>query len=1016
MNTRLLLLFLLGILFRPLHAADFEQDSLANFWSAVLPEATPYDPLQLEECLKKIAALPVRAVDLQPAAICDLEGHLDGDVLARKPYWLEKVAEYRRKGLKDCSNLILNRLLAAAKGNAADELDISIEQISNCLYFFEYRTADSLAARLQEMEKRLPGDHPRARYIVAFTSYRNRRPEQARVQVGEALAAAQETGDTTLQINALSLIGFINRDVFLGPSLKAVPYHQKALALARITRDTAIIIRELVSISLNYIDAGQMDLHFDYLNKALDYLKDFEESSQYIRIRTVICNSLIKLGRAEEAEKMMLESIRYADACRTAYTGQLYSHLAWLYIDTKQFGKARAPMEKSRAIIMKTGGTEPEMVALHESFYALAKANGQTGMALKELEKAYEMTSLMYTQKNTALLSRLETQYRTGEKEKLLQEKEMLLQEKESLLETTQTQRTLLFVFSALITLLGVAILIGFLKQRKARHQLARQNETILQQTEALKSLEQLKSRFFANVSHELRTPLTLMLGPVGSLLKRGHWQEADLNLLQIVRRNGDHLLKLVNEILDLSKLETGRLEVVETPVNFYRFLQPIVAQFSSFNDSEPFKLLFNYQADTGLRLRLDTGKFEKIAYNFLSNATKFTPAGGVIELRVEDMGDQLLIRVSDTGPGIHPDDLPYIFDRFYQSRQPGVQAQGGTGIGLSLCRELAGLLEGEVWAESVYGSGSTFYFRFPKREATGNATLHNEPEEAPGLPTESPSYPKEPELLPGPNRQSRSSNGKEPAILIVEDNPDLRKYMESVLAPIYRVRTADNGKAALQLLLEPGSEPVDLIISDLMMPVMDGFQLLETVKSKDRLRHIPFIMLTARADIRVKLRALRIGVDDYLTKPFQEEELLARIENLLHNYRERLALFSAADQLQKPDIAIHKPVISKVDAEWLETVEQLFLTQMADGSLNMDFTAGKLNLSTRHFSRRLKQLTGMTPNHYLQEMRLQKACELLQAGRYATVKEVCYAVGFNDTRYFSDLFEKRFGARPSGI
>ena len=168
MNTRLLLLFLLGILFRPLHAADFEQDSLANFWSAVLPEATPYDPLQLEECLKKIAALPVRAVDLQPAAICDLEGHLDGDVLARKPYWLEKVAEYRRKGLKDCSNLILNRLLAAAKGNAADELDISIEQISNCLYFFEYRTADSLAARLQEMEKRLPGDHPRARYIVAL--------------------------------------------------------------------------------------------------------------------------------------------------------------------------------------------------------------------------------------------------------------------------------------------------------------------------------------------------------------------------------------------------------------------------------------------------------------------------------------------------------------------------------------------------------------------------------------------------------------------------------------------------------------------------------------------------------------------------------------------------------------------------------------------------------------------------------------------------------------------------------
>jgi DNA-binding response OmpR family regulator len=258
-----------------------------------------------------------------------------------------------------------------------------------------------------------------------------------------------------------------------------------------------------------------------------------------------------------------------------------------------------------------------------------------------------------------------------------------------------------------------------------------------------------------------------------------------------------------------------------------------------------------------------------------------------------------------------------------------------------------------------------------------------------------------------------------------------MREYMQAVLGEDYHIVTAENGKVAWEKLngklkMENGELPdptsfsilnsqfpIDLIISDLMMPVMDGFQLLEKIKAEDALRHIPVIMLTARADVRVKLRALRIGVDDYLTKPFQEEELKARIENLLRNYRERMAMFS---QMRKEGGAGDgtRPVIAAVDAEWLLEVEAVFTKHLTDSRLSVDFAAGKLNLSERQFHRRIKELTGLTPNQYLQEIRLQRAKDLLVEGKFATVKEVSFAVGFQDIRYFSDLFEKHFGAKPS--
>lgn len=526
------------------------------------------------------------------------------------------------------------------------------------------------------------------------------------------------------------------------------------------------------------------------------------------------------------------------------------------------------------------------------------------------------------------------------------------------------------------------------------------QNKILESQTEALKSLEKLKSRFFANVSHELRTPLTLMLGPVHSLLKRMKSDSEEIKLLQFVQRNGRQLQKLINEILDLSKLEANKLEVLRDPVDFYPYLEEQLAQFSSAASSEEQHFEFIYEADKTIRILLDKSKFEKIIHNFLSNAIKFTPALGKITLKVIDEGKNMLIQVIDSGKGIHSDDLPYIFDRFYQSKQADAKTEGGTGIGLSLCKELAELLGGQVWAVSQLGKGSIFYFKFPKSIV-------------PELPPESIQLANQTASVLNDQYQSEPPITRQKAkLLIIEDNADLRAYLSYLLAD-YDILTAEHGQKAMEILYKSQSPP-DLIISDLMMPVMDGFALLERLKSNDSWRHLPVIMLTAKANIRSKLKALRVGVDDYLLKPFQEEELLARIENLLLNYRERMNVFKTIAHSEEQNTDDNKPVISQADSEWLEKVEHLFETNIKNNSFSIEIAASTLYLSIRQLQRRLKQLTGLTPKQYLQELRLQKAKDYLISGKYKTVKETAFATGFKDVQYFSSSFQRHFATTPS--
>lgn len=602
----------------------------------------------------------------------------------------------------------------------------------------------------------------------------------------------------------------------------------------------------------------------------------------------------------------------------------------------------------------------------------------------------------------------------------LQREKEQLAIEKKNQeleLQVRKIQLRAALTITALSLLLATLLLVGLRWQRKGKQALAAQNGLIQRQAEGLKSLDVAKSRFFANVSHELRTPLTLILGPLKSVLKSGTLDHKNAALLTMARKSSEDLLKLVGSLLDLSKLEHGKVELKETPEQLFPLFRRIISSFESHTEYLGIQLTFLYFAEKDLQLELDKEKVEVILNNILSNAIKFTGKGGKIEVSVEDKGNALLISVKDTGRGISPTDLPRVFDRFYQSKEKNAPAEGGTGIGLALCRELISLMGGKIWAESKSGNGSTFFVELPRKEVFGALVIQEmgsddakniEPEVMPALPVGS-------ELMVINYDLINHHSGNETTILVVEDNYSLRNYLRTVLSPFYRVVSAKNGQEALKLLRNEKSKNQthtfpSLILSDLMMPVMDGYQLLEALKGNDATRQIPVIMLTARADIQDKLKALRTGVDDYLSKPFDEEELLVRIENLLQNRAVRQEAATETDA----DIEAAPTTLSSVDAAWLEKFEAFVRKNLCNDTLAVPVLAYEFAMSESTLLRQLKRLTGLSTVQYLQEIRLDEARRLLETRSIDSIAQVASQVGYGEVRFFSRIFKQRFGKSPS--
>ncbi|MGS4346123.1 tetratricopeptide repeat protein [Myroides odoratus] len=574
--------------------------------------------------------------------------------------------------------------------------------------------------------------------------------------------------------------------------------------------------------------------------------------------------------------------------------------------------------------------------------------------------------------------------------------KEAVIQEE---LKTKKLQRN--FAFAGLVVMVLFALLgVYFYRLRNKKLKVEKQNlELQRREVETIKQTEQFKSRFLANISHEFRTPLTLINGHIEVLKENG--RKEDFSHFDEIEQNGKRLLTLINQLLDLSKMESGEYKLHYKKGDVLNEASMLVQSFHSY--AEQHNILLQINQAEGVRESLTAHPFiyssealTVIITNLLSNAIKYTPSGGSVTVEIAYKDNKLLIRVIDTGKGIDAEDLPKIFDRFYQVDDPGKRAYAGFGIGLALVKELVILHGGDIKVDSPSDGGCIFTFWIESGLTENNKDL--------AFTGQNLAFPvKEENQL----ERQEHQNTELPLLLIVEDQPELRHFIVQNLGKEYRYVEASNGNEGVKLAEELLP---DLIISDVMMPDTNGFQLCEILKNNVATSHIPIILLTAKAEQKDMLFGLETGADDYLAKPFSLAELKLRVRNIL-KFKALLREKFSGNSIPSEEIV---PELNKKDRKFIDDLELTVQQNFSNVQFGVNILAEAVFLSVSQLSRKLKTITGKTPADFIRGLRFEKAIQLLREG--ASVAETSWAVGFDDPVYFSKVFKKHFGFPPSSV
>jgi len=547
-----------------------------------------------------------------------------------------------------------------------------------------------------------------------------------------------------------------------------------------------------------------------------------------------------------------------------------------------------------------------------------------------------------------------------------------------------------LYLIAAIVVIVIVSRTI--LTMLKLRHNIALE-----------KKMADLKLHFFTNVSHELRTPLTLILGPLEQLAQKEQLSDEGKSYIEIAQKSAGRMSHFVNQLLDLRKIQSGSTKLHIAYIDIVSIVQKSCAHFTALAESK--QIDFHIVAPPeNILAYVDGEKLDMVVYNILSNAFKYTPNGKSIEVVVEMLPERgaFSVRVSDEGPGVSPEKLPRIFDLFNETNDSNNKVKG-SGIGLALCRELVELHRGTIAAKNrPKGGGLEVTFVI---DCQANKLLEKSVEAAPATLTETFNTPLSTELPLLPEKTNETA----PLVLLVEDNPDLNNFIQKQLSAFYRVETAFDGEEGLQkaLQLQP-----DIIVSDVMMPKMNGIELLDKLKNCVETSHIPVILLTAKSSVESQVEGLSYGADYYITKPFNNKFLMASINNLV---KQRARLFARMVDKKAPELKPEKIAMTSKDEAFLQKVVKIVSDNMDDSDFNIEATAAQLNMTHNTFYKKFKSLTSSTPVEFVRDLRLQRAKEYLETGEY-NVSEVAYMVGFNNPKYFSTCFKEKFNMSPSAV
>ena len=766
---------------------------------------------------------------------------------------------------------------------------------------------------------------------------------------------------------------------------KAGDYFRKAINAYNDIGDTVKLGSLYMNLGSVLNELEKFDSSFYYFSMAKEIFLETENQKNLAYLFLCIGEYYELTGRMKEAKENMFEALDISKRINAKGTMlDIYYHFGRNYNKNKQYYEAIRYLDTALVFAYEAKNpTKKELIA-EELMIAYS--------ALEQFSQAFYYAELFISMSDT-----LRDDDRNREMAKV-EWNQQYEREKELTAEKLKRSKLLMIL---LVSVTGLIIVLVFIIYRSFRIK-QKANRLLLE-------MDQLKSRLFSNISHELRTPLTLIMSPLEEILSDESGKKPSGKTIRMMQRNTKRLLNLVNQMLDLSKLDAGSLKLELVREDIVKFLRVLIISFASLAEKK--LISFPYILPEGKFVTwFDPDKFEKIITNLLSNAFKFTFEGGEVkcEVKLPEQENELMeVTVSDTGIGIPSDEIDNVFDRFHQVKSGNFKGSGGTGIGLALTKELVELLHGEIDIRSKLGKGTTFTVRVPvgKDHLREEEFLLKKPDELSAadysIDYDNIKYSEESteDISPGIGSED------EPLVLIVEDHTDIRTHLREKLEDSFRIMEANDGIVGLDKAIE---NIPDLILTDLMMPRMDGVEMCNRLKTDERTSHIPVIMLTAKAEEEDKLAGLETGADAYIIKPFSMKEVKVRVRKLIEQRNKLRERFSREITLEPKDIAV-----TSVDEKFLQKAITIIEEYMGDNEFEVWKLQDEAGMSRMQLFRKLKALTGQTPSEFIRTIRLKRAARLFEQN-YGNVAQVAYEVGFNNLSYFAKCFKELYKVAPS--
>ena len=694
----------------------------------------------------------------------------------------------------------------------------------------------------------------------------------------------------------------------------------------------------------------------------------------------------------------------------------VYAHndrLAWgAYVAARQMGlEHKYKYTGVDGMATEGGGLELVRDGVFEASY-LYPTNGDEvlALAMKVLtKKPYQKDNYLSTSIITKANAEL-TLMEARDAERQARNLKTLHHQVDRYLSDYNAQKMMLISLGLLLFVCIVAaalIFRSYIVKAKLNEELARKNDELKRLNEEVIELTNSRLVFFTNISHELRTPLTLIADPVEMLLEDSGIKGKSRELLKTVQRNAIALQQLVSNILDFRKIQNGKMELKLVRFDIVEALKVWIGDFKLTAERKKIKLHFIKDKFAGDNIIVaDKEKIARVVFNLLSNALKYTPAGGDIFVDIASEGDKLRVDVRDTGKGIDKDEANKVFERFFQAKG----AASGTGIGLALVKSFVELHNGEVKVESELDKGSDFIVVIPRMQANGTVVIDDDAEDNQSFADESAlQYIDDGDKHKGRVQQVVSENTDKPTVLIIDDNNDIRQYERTLLQDNYFVLEASDGKEGIDVAKK---EVPDLVICDVMMPVMDGLEFTEQLKTNTATSHIPVIMLTAKNLEEHRAEGYAHGADSYITKPFHSKVLLARVDNLL---KQRNLLKSVYQSSKEAEQEVEASKLDDRDKQFVKQLNTIIQQNLSNSEFGVEDIGKEIGLSRVQLYRKVKAMTGSSVVDLLRKARLAKAKRLLES-RSMSISEVAYDVGFSAPSYFTKCFKDEYNMLPGDV